>query len=206
MRVAGVVTGLAMLVFAGLPARADLFTISSATPDFWGTAHFTADANVEESIEGFTQDCAVFNGEGFSACDGFGPTTLDPTIRITLGGDPITLHTTHFPDFDAAPTDSLPDEGEFHNEYDNASGVPFENIFLTATEVPAGPGTTFVCFSDIYSQCGFKFLGVHTIDLQIFFTGGGSIASSSVPEPGSWALLLTAIGAAGLARRKSRLN
>ena len=89
MRFAGVVTGLAMLVFAGLPARADVFTISSATPDFWGTAHFTADANVEESIDGFTQDCAVFNGEGFSSCSTLEPTTLDPTIRITLGGDPI---------------------------------------------------------------------------------------------------------------------
>lgn len=202
MRVIRVAAVLATLILtAWLPAQADVFTISG---EGWPGASATGTPNSGESIDGFIQGCAVFNGEGLSSCDFF----EDPTIRITLGGDPTDLTST--------ATFVVPINGDGvlggeADEFNNVSGVTFTDILLNFTHVTVTVGTVFMCDAggpdDAFSQCGFQDGAATTfIDISALFTGGSGIAASttSVPEPASWALLSGAVLVAGIIRRKSR--
>lgn len=200
MRVAGVVVVLVTLVLgAGLPAQADVFTISGVG---WPGASATGTPNSGADIGEFLQNCAVFNGEGLSPCNIF----ADPTIRISLGGDPTDL--TSLATF-VVPINGDGVLGGAADEFNNVSGVTFTDILLNFTNVTVQVGTIFECFAggpnDAFSQCGFQDdHGSQVISLSALFTGPPGIPSSSVPEPASWVLLSSAAVVAAIIRRKSR--
>jgi len=180
------------------------FTITSNGEGGWGNAdgsapqaHFDVTANdTEHTIDQFSSSCATFNGEGFNNCSFFD--SIDPTIRVNLGGDPTAVEGNTF-SFDAQ-------NGDFFDQFFNDSGQTFTNLFFQVTNEPTPTvGEQFTCGGTAFLECGFR-TGTDpngVISMQVFFTNG---SIPSVPEPASWWLLSGAVAVVGLLRSKGRIS
>lgn len=174
-----------MLLFANTVRADSLFHM---TFGLWGdtvadprTFHVTSTGGTEPVGEaGYTNF--------FCTGEGCGPFELldDPTLDISLGGDPMFFS-------GVADVTIPPDIQDFIN-----IGPHIGSMDLSTPFDPIFSGDLFVCSGTAFSSCGFKLDGD---TLLIRFTGGPGI--DSVPEPASWVLLLTA-GAAGLWRFSRR--
>ena len=173
-----------LMVVSSSAVRAD--SLFHMTFGLWGdtaadprTFHVTSTSGTE-SMEGFSNFFCT--GEGCSSFEFLG----DPTLDISLGGDPAFFN-------GVADVTIPPDIQDFIN-----IGPHIGSMDLSTPFNPIFNGDLFVCSGNAFSTCGFKLDGA---TLLIRFTGGPGI--ESVPEPASWVLLLTA-GAAGLWRFSRR--
>ena len=186
-----------LVLAAGLPAQADVFTITGSG---WAGASATGTPNSGADPGDFIEGCAVWNGEGLSSSSLCG----DPTIRIPLGGDPTDLHSTAT---FVVPITAGGVLGGPADEFNNVSGVTFTDILLEFSNVTVFTGELFECTAggtgDAFSTCGFKD-PPSTSTIFVLFSGPPGIPSSSTPEPASWMLMSSAAIVAGFIRRKSR--
>jgi hypothetical protein len=81
------------------------------------------------------------------------------------------------------------------SDFINASGVNWHNLLITAQLSNIAPNL-YTCHGNAFASCGFDF-NPSTSTLKILYF-------DPVPEPASWTLLLTVLGAMYLWRRRLR--
>jgi hypothetical protein len=129
------------------------------------------------SLDGFS------NGFCLAGC-------IDPDMEISAGGDELS-----FPPPDGTIT--IPPDAQ---SYKNDIGFDIQTLdFSTPYLSSRWDRQTFTCGGNEFVGCGFK-LSPDGQTLDIRFTGPTVSTDSTVPEPGSWVLLLTV--AAGITLKR----
>ena len=175
---------------AGSASAATIFTNRAAWLAAVGSA--TTDTFEENGSGGFTSHGSTYAGTGFTI-SGTNLFTVDPNFFAFYNwnsGDVL--------DFESAPG-SIVAAGDFGFDYGNPAG-------RFGTGIVTIDGNNF----NLIGQPTFNFFGIvgATGPVVINFNGGLGIVDNfsvaAVPEPASWAMLITGFGLVGAAARRRR--
>lgn len=152
---------------------------------------FMLQFNTNETLDdGFTQNIFCLGGCPVSSF-------VDPSMEMDAGGASIPITSNDFTFIDDGNT--CPDG---ICSFQNATGIFWNNVLVTETNQVYPDQTVFTCATNLYAECG-----IRNDSIQVLFTGIDPTTNrngipTTVPEPGTLTLLLTAAGVCAIGRRR----